>query len=245
MRTPFFFAAALLLLQIVPVRAMPEIPRAVYPLLEESAPSPDHFIPEGWHMEARATGDLNGDDTEDDVVFVLRQNDPRNVLTKQSMGMKEFDTNPRILGVALRKGQVYRLIAQDYTIIPRHVVPTMEDPFDSASGLSIAPNGTFSVALESFFSAGSWETRSAKLTFRYQNGRVELIGWDRTSLMRNSGEMTQTSANLSTGEVHVTTGHVEREETKHTRRKTALRPIAIDDVGDGLAFDAETRRDKK
>lgn len=231
-------AVALFVLVAVPAAGAKElvIPPAKIPKLADFAPDTDLFVPKGWKMEAQASGDLRKDGNEDHAVFVLREDNPKNVLKNtDGFGAPEIDTNPRILCVALREGAGYRLIVQDAHIIPRHTVPTMDDAFDAASGLKVA-NGAFSLTLNSFSSAGSWEMGSAKLTFRFQNGHVELIGWDRTSVMRNSGEVEERSANFSTGVLEITTGNIEHDRKKISRKKLAMKPIPIDRVGDGLAF---------
>src|SRR5882724_2087426 len=76
-------------------------PEATYPKLAIHAVSPDDFIPKGWNLESMKKGDLNGDGRID-IALVLHQNDPRNVIhNKVGLGVNQYDTNPRILAVAL------------------------------------------------------------------------------------------------------------------------------------------------
>jgi hypothetical protein len=208
------------------------IPPAAYPKLADFALDSDVFAPKGWTMEASAVGDLDKDGDED-VVFVLHETDPAKVLKNGGLGVPELNTNPRILGVGFREGTGYRLALQNNTVIPRHIEPVLEDPFPADGGLEVA-RGAFSVKLISFANAGGWEAGDAKLTFRWQNERFELIGWERHTVRRNTGETEDKSANFSTGALQVTTGSIEHDRTKVTNKKLALKPIPIDQIGDGL-----------
>lgn len=209
------------------------IPPAIIPLLAESAPDSDAFAPPGWMVESQIAGDLDRDGDED-VVFVLHATNPANVLKNDGLGESQLNTNPRILGVGFREGAGYRLALQNATLIPRHTEPVLEDAF-ADGGLEIA-RGAFSVTLTSFSSAGSWEAGNSKLTFRWQNGRFELIGWGKNTVQRNTGATADTSANFSTGVLEVGTGSIERDRTKVTKKKLQLGPLPIDQVGDGLLF---------
>ena len=75
-------------------------------------------------------GDLNGDG-KPDVVQVLKQTNPRNVLPNDAMGPNPFDTNPRILAVAFAAAAGgFDLTLENHTLIPRPEYPTMDDPLD-------------------------------------------------------------------------------------------------------------------
>lgn len=210
------------------------IPPATYPQLADFALDSDVFAPKGWTIEASAVGDLDKDGDED-VVFVLHETNPANVLKNEGLGIPELNTNPRILGVGFREGTGYRLALQNSTLIPRHIEPVLEDPFSAEGGLEVA-RGAFSVKLISFANAGGWEAGDAKLTFRWQNGRFELIGWERDTVRRNTGETELRSANFSTGTLQTATGSIENDRKKITKKKIALKPMPIDQVGDGLLF---------
>jgi hypothetical protein len=210
------------------------IPPAAIPQLADFALDSDVFAPAGWTLEAQTTGDLDKDGDKD-VVFVLHEDNPANVLKNDGLGTSELNTNPRILGVGFRDGAGYKLVLQNATLIPRHEDPVLDDAFTAEGGLEIA-RGAFSVSLTSFSSAGSWEAGSAKLTFRWQNGRFELIGWERNTVQRNTGATVDTSANFSTGVLEVSTGSIENDKKKTTKKKIRLKPLPIDKTGDGLLF---------
>ncbi len=217
----------------------PIIPQAQYPELRETAAELRGFVPAGWRLEAKADGDLNRDGLTD-AVFVLRQDNPANVVSNlDGLGADTLDTNPRILAVALReKGQPnYRLILANHALIPRHEDPVLDDAFAGPENLSVA-NGAFSVTLDFFASAGSWEMGQTKLTFRFQNHRFELIGLDRSRTNRGTGETEEVSINLSTGRASTTVGTIAEDAQKTTWQSLrGLRSYNIDQIEDALRFD--------
>jgi hypothetical protein len=215
------------------------IPDVVYPSLPKRAASADGFVPAGWVLEARASGDLNQDGTGD-LAFVIRQNDPANILSGiEGLGEDPFDTNPRILAVAFRNAPMgdYALQLENHTLIPRRTDPVADDPFDKDDGIVITRGG-MQVRLRWFLSAGGWGTFTAAYTFRNRNGRFELIGYDREDLHRGSGETKAVSANYLTRRMKVTTGSIEHDANKVTWKSLPQRPLlTLDQIGDGLAFD--------
>ncbi|GGD11134.1 hypothetical protein [Aureimonas glaciei] len=211
-----------------------EIPPAHYPRLSASADTAAGFVPDGWMLESEAQGDLDKDGL-DDVVFVLHGTDPANFV-KEEWSPEPMDTNPRILGAAFAvPSGGYRLVLENHTLIPRREQSNVDDAYDD--GLALA-RGAFSVELSFFASAGSWEMHRSKPTFRWRDDRFELIGFDRSSVMRNSGEMTEVSANYATGRMEIGTGMADSDKMKRTSK--AFRPgrrLSLEEVGNGLDFD--------
>jgi len=211
------------------------IPPAVYPTPAATAANAAGFAPAGWAVEAQAEGDLNADSVAD-LVFVLHQTDAANVIKNtDGLGVPEIDTNPRMLAVAFRNGDLYALALENHALIPRYDSPTIDDPFDKEDGLAIA-RGAFSVTLHLFANAGGWDAGSTKFTFRYQNGRFELIGWDSDMVTRNSGVVTKQSANFSTGVLETRLGSIENDKETLKKRKLSMGLLPIDKVGDGMMF---------
>ncbi len=217
------------------------IPEVVYPSLPRQAGTAEGFVPSGWMLEAQASGDLNRDG-KDDLVLVIRQNNPDNVIQDfEGLGEKPFDTNPRILAIAFRDGPSsgYRLQSENHTLIPRRTDPVAADPFDREAGIAIVRDG-FQVRLEWFMSAGGWETFSTSYTFRHRTGRFELIGYDRNTTHRASGDTKSVSINYLTRKVKTTTGHISRDAQKVRWLTLPQGPApTIESIGDGLSFRPE------
>jgi hypothetical protein len=236
MRFPWLWTGMLILASTA-ARGELRIPDAHYPTLPAQAAAVADFVPQGWCLEAREEGDLNGDGRPD-VVLVLRQQDPSNVVSHtDGLGENPLDTNPRILAVAFARAEGgYTLALQNHALIPRHEVPTIEDMLEEG-GVSIQRGG-LRVTLHFWANAGSWSMGNTSYTFRWQNGHFELIGYDSDSVMRNSGASESLSINYSTGKVKRTTGNMQDDkETVTWEKLPSARRWAIDDMGDGAAFD--------
>lgn len=212
------------------------IPDVTYPTLPAQAASADGFTPTGWRQEILAKGDLNGDGVED-LALLLRNQAPENVLDNRGLGPRRFDTNPRILAIAFGQQGGYRLALQDHTLIRRPVSPTLEDAITSPDDVAIQ-RGTLRVTQHLFANAGSYGTLRPTFTFRWQNSRFELIGYDSLSVNRGSGETEAVSINYSTHRATVTTGSIENDEEKTRRLTIPARPLlSLGEIGDGIDFD--------
>jgi hypothetical protein len=208
-----------------PVEAQHAAPlhSVTYPQLVSEGASAEAFAPAGWRVEFKASGDLNKDGI-DDLALIIRQDDPANVLTNMPIGPAKLDTNPRILAMAFgRSGGGYDLTLQNHTLIPDTTEPNLDDYLTEGGGIVIA-RGTLQVKLHLFASAGGWSMGTVGYTFRFQNGRVELIGYDSDMTQRNSGETTEISVNYSTGRMKIATGSIENDKTK-ARWRTLPKPF--------------------
>ncbi|HSI41908.1 MAG TPA: hypothetical protein VLA00_15300 [Xanthobacteraceae bacterium] len=214
------------------------VPAAVYPALPRTAPDAAGFAPPGWALEAQASGDLNRDGS-DDLVMVFRERNPRNILDNQGFGPSPFDTNPRILAVAFAggAGQPFRLALENHTLITRHETPTLDDAFDKDDGPTVR-RGAFTVTLGLFANAGGWDMARITFTFRYRDARFELIGYDRSTVTRNTGATRDVSVNLLTGRVRTETGSIESDvgKVRLSRLPKGAAPT-IEQVGDGMEFE--------
>ncbi|BDA83404.1 hypothetical protein Sa4125_09460 [Aureimonas sp. SA4125] len=229
---------------LAPLAALPpvmaedgDVPPAHYPELVSSAQTVAGFVPGGWRLESEAHGDLDKDGRSD-VVFVLHGTDPAKIV-EAGWSSEPMDSNPRILAAALANPEGgYRLVLDNHTLIPRREQWNIDDAFDD--GLALA-RGAFSVSLSFFASAGSWEMHHSKATFRWRKDRFELIGFDRNSIMRNSGEIRQVSANYATGRMEIATGKADSDEMTLTTRDFPARRLTVEAVGNGLDFDPEAQ----
>jgi len=212
------------------------IPPVDYPVLPARATTADGFLPSGWRIEEQLSGDLNGDQ-RDDLVLVLRQQDPRNIVEHDGFGISPLDSNPRMLAIAFAgPAGGYTLAAQNHTLITRHEAPNLSDVFEDGPGVSIV-RGTLRTALFFFSNAGSWSTGSASFTFRWQDGAFALIGYDSSSLMRNSGHTESLSINYATRRVRHTEGSIDSDkDSVRWETLTSPRRWTLETVGDGSAF---------
>jgi hypothetical protein len=218
-------------------RAELEIPQAHYPTLPQQAADAEGFVPAGWRLETRLAGDLNRDGIPD-LVLVLREHNPKNIVSHDLLGENPLDTNPRILAVAFgrRSPGGFGLALQNHKLIPRRTVPAHDDFLDENAVLIV--RGNLHVRLGFHSSAGSWETFTLDFTFRHRNGKFELIGYDYQSLMRNTGQTTGKSINYLTGKVRIATGDKDNEGSNVRWKTVPKRALAtIEQVGDGMAFD--------
>jgi len=212
-------------------------PEVRYPALPQHGVTPDAFVPVGWAIEMRDTGDLDKDG-RDDLVLVLRMHDPANIVHNDGLGVAEFDTNPRMLVVLLAEADGYRLAAEDHALVPRPDNPVMDDYLDGDDAVSVQRGG-FSVRLHAWASAGSWYTSGTTFTFRLQDGCFRLIGYDRMEAHRASGETTTISVNYPARRATVELGNFESDAPLKTRTlRLPAKPMpCLADIGNGFDFD--------
>lgn len=213
------------------------IPPVTYPQLPKEGATPEAFVPKGWKLETKASGDLNKDGM-DDLLLLLRMDEAKNVVKNEGLGQDPFDTNPRILAVAFAGTTApFTLALENHTLIARTEDPVMDDPVGESGGIAIE-RGTLNVALYLFSSAGSWSTGTSTFRFRHGKRGFELIGYDSSTTQRNSGDVEEISINYLTRKVRISTGTIAEDELKAKWRTLPKQPLPlIQEIGDGLAFD--------
>ena len=195
---------------------------ADYPALAETAAACSGFTPKDWTVMATAEGDLNKDGRPD-CVLVLKGTDRRFIYKNEGFGSEEFDTNPRVLAVAFAdlKGG-FRLHVQNNAFIVMPDSPTMTEPFQDVS----IRRGVLTFIFEEFYSAGSWSMGNRTYKFRFQNGEMTLIGVDKTSVQRNTGDIETRSYNLSTQRMTIDVGNISDDgKGKITRKAIRVSPL--------------------
>lgn len=210
-----------------------EIPPVDYPRIVRTAAAPLAFVPTGWKQVQLAKGDLNRDGRSD-FAMVVRMDSAANRIAPSWSPETTYDTNPWMLIAAFRKGSGYELALADHRLIPRHENPNADDEFDE---ITIA-NGTLKVVMHLFLSAGGWQMGGSAYTFRWQDDGFKLIGFDRDSVMRNSGETKEVSVNYLTGKALIKNGNIGTEKQEQHTVAIPDRPlIPLEEVGDGLIFE--------
>lgn len=232
MRLPLLVAALSALPFSVPAL---ELPPVRYPTLPAQAATAEGFVPPGWTLERRIEGDLDRDGRPD-LVLVLRQHAAGNIVEHDGLGLSPYDSNPRLLAIAWSRPSGYVLAAQNHTLIPRPQSPTDSDVLDEGGGVWIQ-RGALRVALYSWSSAGSWSMGTTTFTFRWQDNDFALIGYDRQSIMRNSGESEALSVNFATGKAKISHGSTDSDrEQVRWQALPGRQRWTLQSVGDGGLF---------
>jgi len=213
------------------------IPPVTYPAVPAQAATPEGFAPAGWRIERRIEGDLDGDGL-DDLVLILRDADPRNVLKNDGLGPPSFDSNPRILVIALRRPQGgYGLLVADHALIPRDTEPNIEDYLEDAAPPTVR-RGVLRLGLHLFANAGGSDMSQIGFSFRHDDGRMRLIGYDNHTVNRMSGETEGVSVDYLSGKVKQTKGRIDRDKVATSWiTLPPAPPLTLEQVGDGMDFD--------
>lgn len=179
------------------------------PNIKKTVSTITEFVPAGWKLVADAKGDLNKDGLED-IALIIEKTDPKNIIDNTGKsGGEILNTNPRWLLVAFQKGSgLYELFLKNTRFIPAPNTeknPCLLDPFGENGSIEITKN-LLTIHFQHFYSCGAWEIYNFDYIFRYQNKKLELIGYNKSSLHRSSGEETATTVNFSTLRMNYTSG---------------------------------------
>ena len=183
-------------------------------VFSESSASFDAWVPAGWKLILTATGDLNRDGIED-AVLVLEQTNPSNLKPNEGLGVSVLNVNPRRLLILLKTPNGYRKVLSRDDLLPsenNEVSPCLDDPLLGEGGISVS-SGRLIVDLRTWLSCGSWEVTHRTFTFRLENTRFRLIGYDYWEFARNTGERYEYSINYLAGKKKATTGLNEFEDS--------------------------------
>ncbi|MFC4211835.1 hypothetical protein ACFOWA_11615 [Pedobacter lithocola] len=177
--------------------------------IKKTASKITDFIPPKWKLIAEAKGDLNKDGLEDCALVIENTDDKNFISNADRLGGDTLNINPRYLLVIFKKSNsVYELVTKNTSLIPpinSQDSPCLTDPFAENGGIEIN-KGLLSVHLQNFYSCGAWEVYNFDYIFRYQNRQFELIGYNKSSLHRSSGEETSKTISFSTMKMNYTSG---------------------------------------
>lgn len=188
---------------------------AAAPAFSRTPGSFDTWIPTGWKLISTATGDLNRDGIED-AALVLEETNPSNLKPNDGLGAPVLNLNPRRLLVLVGTSNGYRKIFSKDGLLPSEHDdgnPCLADPLLEQGGISVS-NGKFIVELGTWLSCGSYGVTHSKFTFRLDNERFRLIGYDYSEFSRSTGEASEISINYLTGKKKITTRQNEFEASK-------------------------------
>lgn len=204
-----------------------------HPIIPASGSNVQAFIPLGWKMIVQSTGDLNKDGLADKAI-VIESMDARNIIENEGFRQPKLNLNYRILLVLFRtRAETYQLAVKNYGFIPsenQEESPCLADPLMQDGGITIE-KGLLKIHYQYFFSCGSWYITNKEYTFRFQQQKFLLIGYDEYSLHRSSGAQSMTSINFLTKKRSDATGgnefHEEENKTK-TIWNTITAPELLD-----------------
>ncbi len=173
-----------------------------FPKIKKQSKNIKDFIPKNWKVIDKTFGKLNKDSTKD-VVLILKA-DYAEFLNdnKEGLGVKLFDTNPRMLLILFKKKNGYKLATKSTTFIIGRKYPAMSEPFVNVS----LKDRVIKFDFEHWQSAGGWAAWNNTYKFRLQNGRFKMIGADHYYYVRNSGETELRSYNFLTRRMKIVTG---------------------------------------
>ncbi|WP_412466701.1 hypothetical protein [Pedobacter sp. KLB.chiD] len=170
-----------------------------HPQIPKTGININAFVPKGWKIIYRAKGDLNKDHVPDEAIIIQNTN-PKNIIKNEGMGSDKLNVNSRMLLVLFKTSGNYSLQAQNTNFIPTEndIDNTcLADPLQETGAISIK-NGVLILSYQYWLSCGSYGVSNVDYTFRFQNQKMELIGFQKDEHSRSSGEQNITSINFST-----------------------------------------------
>jgi len=192
-----------------------DVPPVRYPAVPVEARGAEGFVPAGWAVVARESGDLNADGRPD-LVLLMQMRDRANILAVP-VGDETvaFDTNPHLLAVAFgHAGGGYRLAASNRGLFLRPIQPfTGEDALGEET-IRIERGGL----LVSF----GYLRGHASYRFRWQGGAFRLIGFE--SGGASGGCVETISINYLTRRARVTNAPISSDRTPAAWRAVAGPP---------------------
>lgn len=144
----------------------------------EGKKNPNDFIPEGYVINKygggisaegwnEIKGDLNKDGLED-VILIIKGTDKNKIIQDEDRGA--LDRNRRGIIVLLNKGNYYELASKNYNCFSSE---------NEDGGVYFAPELNVSIEKGNLYiNYGHGRYGNWGYTFRYQNGDMELIGYD-------------------------------------------------------------------
>lgn len=223
---------ALLLVCASLVQPVPAAAQGAYPNVVEVAENAEEFVATGWSLEHRVDNDLDADGLQDLVLIVREDHDP------SLADGTSFDAMRRLILIAFRDKETgrYKLVHRETALIPMRESRNVEDYLSAYAPLEPKPKG-FAINLESFMSAGGWETELRAFRFEYREGHFSLVAFESQRTHRASGRTSGISVDYTAGLAVKNSGNIQDDETNEISEKLALsRLYRLEDVGPAFDF---------
>ena len=143
--------------------------------------------------------------------------------------------------IAQQAATLHAFVPKQWKLEARANVPRLEnqnqdEPFEEVKIVA----RTLQLKMHVFMSAGGWEMGGTAYTFRWQDGGFRLIGFDRDTVRRNTGETRDISINYLNGRKVTKSGYIAGDRGNTRVTTLPKKPLlALSDIGDGLMFDPD------
>lgn len=196
-------------------------------------PSAEALVPGGWRTAYRTSGRLDGDDYED-LVLVLRQDDPANIDPTFEVGGFGSNTNPWMLVVALGDPHGFRVITRDEAFLARRDNPGFSEPILRAPSID---GGVLTVGLAREISAGGGYMGGYDYRFTVRDDTVYLSSLETSyTVNRIEGVYRKLWMDFTDGYGLEIWSDLEETEVQSRIIRIEPRPISLAEMGDGLEF---------
>jgi hypothetical protein len=156
------------------------------------------YIPAGWAL----IGDVSDGGA---AILTIEKNDPSLRVANAALGPPILDLNPRRLMLLEKQGAEFVVKGSADHFLPSSgskKTPCLADPLGEG-GIHLVGK-RLTIRLNYWLSCGSYSVENKTFTFRNENGRYRLIGYDVGNFSRNGGDWDQSSINYLTGRKKVT-----------------------------------------
>lgn len=214
------------LLASLPLAVNPAEPAPVFKadMVPAAAPRSAAFIPVGWMLEKQVAGDLNGDNRPDAVLMLVERPSPSAPEARRERALVVLLNEPT--------GQLRRVAASGTAL---YCTGCFASDRTATPDISIV-KGTLTVRHLS----GATQTLDLSQRYRFENGRVRLVGESVTQSSRLKLDTTSRRTDYLTGQQqieHITSDPADASGTKQlvTRKdaKVPTTPRFLEDVQAG------------
>lgn len=196
---------------------------ASYAFAEAKVEMINDSVPNNWILVYYALGDINQDGQED-AIMVIENTDKRYLSRNRRVGPTILNMNPRKMLVLFQTPTGYQEVLNVANGFPtQHSMekPCLADPLVEAGEINIM-DGIVKVILNYQLNCSGYDTTQHTFSFRYENERFRLTGFDKRALERISGNATEEHFDYVLGQQTIVTGINIYEQHKKTTRLEKL-----------------------